>query len=218
MARPDTMGLGPAHHFFLIQMSLPTISSRDSSEGSSLLLGLQTGNETAWERLIEIYAPLVRSWCQIAGLPDAAIPDVVQEVFLAVHRRVADFRPQPGSTGFRGWLWTITRNHVRDYYRQRPVRGAGGSTAALMLHDLPDTAIVEEDPSEPMQVSSLLHRALQYVRCEFQESTWTAFWRTTVEGQRTADVAADLGVTAAAVRQARSRVLRRLREQLGDAR
>ena len=36
------------------------------------------------------------------------------------------------------------------------------------------------------------------------------------EGRRTADVAADLAVSPASIRQARSRVLRRLREEVGD--
>ncbi|MEZ6101764.1 MAG: hypothetical protein R3E01_22750 [Pirellulaceae bacterium] len=46
--------------------------------------------------------------------------------------------------------------------------------------------------------------------------TWDAFWRTAVLGQATADVADELGMTAAAVRKAKSRTLQRLRRQLGD--
>ena len=42
------------------------------------------------------------------------------------------------------------------------------------------------------------------------------FWRMTVDGQATAEVARDFGVSASAVRLAKSRVLRRLREELGD--
>ena len=53
-------------------------------------------------------------------------------------------------------------------------------------------------------------------RAEFEERTWQAFWRVTVEGQDTAEVAAQLGISANGVRQAKSRVLRRLREELGE--
>ena len=62
----------------------------------------------------------------------------------------------------------------------------------------------------------LFARALNLIRAEFQESTWEAFWRTTVEDQPAKDVAADLGISPGAVRVAKCRVLQRLREELGD--
>jgi DNA-binding HxlR family transcriptional regulator len=43
-----------------------------------------------------------------------------------------------------------------------------------------------------------------------------SFWRTAIEGGSPVDVAADLGVSPAAVRMARSRVLRRLKEAFGE--
>jgi RNA polymerase sigma-70 factor (ECF subfamily) len=42
------------------------------------------------------------------------------------------------------------------------------------------------------------------------------FWRVTVDGEATAEVARDLSVSPSAVRLAKSRILRRLREELGD--
>ena len=54
------------------------------------------------------------------------------------------------------------------------------------------------------------------VREEFEERTWEAFWRVTVEGQTSTAVADALSMTPAAVRQAKSRVLRRLREEFGE--
>ena len=62
----------------------------------------------------------------------------------------------------------------------------------------------------------LFARALELIRGEFEERTWTAFWRTAVEGQAAKDVAADLSMSPGAVRVAKSRVLHRLREELGD--
>jgi len=57
---------------------------------------------------------------------------------------------------------------------------------------------------------------LELVRGEFEERTWQAFWRAAVQGQAPADIATDLGMSPAAVRKVKSRVLRRLREELGD--
>ena len=51
------------------------------------------------------------------------------------------------------------------------------------------------------------------MRRDVQEKTWTAFWRVAVDGERPADVAADLGMSANAVYLARVRILARLREE-----
>jgi RNA polymerase sigma-70 factor (ECF subfamily) len=61
-----------------------------------------------------------------------------------------------------------------------------------------------------------LRRALEQIRPTVEPQTWNAFWNTTVLGRTATDVAAELGLTAGAVRQAKSRMLRRLRRQLGD--
>jgi RNA polymerase sigma-70 factor, ECF subfamily len=62
----------------------------------------------------------------------------------------------------------------------------------------------------------LLHRALALIRDDFEPRTWAAFWQTAVDGRATIDVAADLGMSPGAVRVAKSRVLHRLRADLGD--
>ena len=49
-----------------------------------------------------------------------------------------------------------------------------------------------------------------------QDRTWQVFWRCVVEGQAPSEISHDLGITPAAVRQAKSRVLRRLKEELGE--
>ena len=71
----------------------------------------------------------------------------------------------------------------------------------------------EEDAAE---VKGLYQRALDLIKGEFEERTWRAFWRVTVDDQPTDLVAAELGMAAVAVRIAKSRVLGRLREEVGD--
>jgi len=52
------------------------------------------------------------------------------------------------------------------------------------------------------------------VRAEFEHQTWEAFRRATIEGQPPARIALDLKMSIQAVYQAKSRVLRRLRQEL----
>ena len=57
---------------------------------------------------------------------------------------------------------------------------------------------------------------LDLVRGEFEESSWRAFWLTAIEDRSPAALSGELGMTTAAIRQAKSRVLRRIKEELGE--
>ena len=72
----------------------------------------------------------------------------------------------------------------------------------------------DDDP--PEQMRGLYQRALELVRAEFEGRTWQMFWRVVVDGLSPTAVASEMEVSDAAVRQAKSRVLRRLREEVGD--
>jgi RNA polymerase sigma-70 factor, ECF subfamily len=191
----------------------PTATSR------SLLERVQADDAAAWDRLVGLYAPLVFRWCRRWGLRDEDAADVFQEVFQAVATHVAGFRKEgPGDT-FRGWLRTITHNKVRDYFRQRrrEPEGVGGTDAQVRLAQVPAPEAADEDGGDDEQAErDLFRRALELIRGEFEERTWQAFWRTAVEGRATQDVAAELAMTPGAVRVAKSRVLQRLREEMGD--
>jgi RNA polymerase sigma-70 factor (ECF subfamily) len=187
------------------------------STSPSLVQRLGARDAEAWRRFCDLYGPLVYHWCQQSQMQPADAADVVQEVCSAVSKSIERFDGNRGGGSFRGWLRTITRNKINDFYRRaaRQARAAGGTDAqmqmALVGESIPDEASAIDDRREQVL---LCHRALEIVRAEFEQRTWGAFWRVVVEGQSTADVAAEMRVTPNAVRQAKSRVLRRLREEL----
>lgn len=199
---------------------MPAIDeSTSSSSGLSLAVRLRDGSADAWRELVDLYGPLVDDWCRQAGLAASSRADVGQEVFLAVHRGIGRFDPTHPRATFRGWLWTITRNAVLQMRRKHEPAAAGGSTAQGRLAELPDpwaNASSDDPPSTPDATASLLRRALDQIRPTVEPQTWAAFWHTAVLARSAPDVAAELGLTPAAVRQAKSRLLRRLRRQLGD--
>jgi len=196
--------------------SFPGNGSNGSSS-LSLAERLKDGSASAWGDLVRLYGPLVDRWCRNASVPPDAIPDVAQEVFLAVFRRVDRFDPDIPNATFRGWLWTVARSRIVEYYRKRNGGDVapGGSSALARLQAVVDPVPVHE-PTEPDEASALLRRALEQIRAEFTAGTWDLFWRATVLGHPTDLIANENGITPAAVRQAKSRVLRRLRKQLGD--
>jgi RNA polymerase sigma-70 factor (ECF subfamily) len=195
------------------------LASSESSSGLSLAVRLQDGSVDAWRELVDLYGPLIESWCRQAGVPPASRADIAQEVLLAVHRGIAKFNPGHPRATFRGWLWTITRNAVLQSRRSPEPEGAGGSTALARLAEVPELCLSsyeEAPPSDSNDTAALIARALDQIRPEVEEQTWAAFWNTAVMGHSATEAAADLGMTPMAVRQAKSRVLRRLRKQLGD--
>jgi RNA polymerase sigma-70 factor (ECF subfamily) len=149
----------------------------------------------------------------------ADAPDLGQEVFKAVARKVNDFHRDQVGDSFRAWIRAITRNKILDYFRgqQAEVSAAGGSEALTRLQQVP--ALEEDAPdsvSDAEETSLLYQQAVELIRTQFQERTWQAFWRVVVEEERPADVAAHLQMTVNAVYLARSRVLGRLREEFKD--
>ncbi len=192
-------------------------SADPGSISSSLLRQLQANRPDAWRRLVYLYGPLVYRWCRQTGLQAADATDVVQEVFRSVAAGVGRFRRRGPGDSFRGWLWTITRNKVRDHLRARAgFPGAvGGTDMQQRLAQLPESEPVSGEASQDDQAEAgLVHRAMEAIRGEFEDSTWESFWRMTVGGHTAAEIAGDLGLSKSAVRQAKYRVLRRLRQEL----
>lgn len=191
----------------------------DEHRTSVTLLGrLKSNDPKAWERLSELYGPLVYSWARRAGLQPEDAADVTQMVFQSVFTGFVHFRKDRPSDRFRDWLWTITRHRVIDHIRKlrSAAVGTGGSDAQVQWQQLPEDLFPEEaDAStEASETILLVRRALELVRAEFENKTWLACLRTTIDGASVADVANELEMTVGAVYVARSRVLKRLRQEL----
>jgi len=199
-------------------MVLSTGSSIGSTS-SSLIRRVRQHETDAWRHLVRLYGPLVNFWIGRTGLRDPDAEDVFQEVFTTVARGIAEFRKDRPTDTFRGWLRTIVRSRVVDFFRRaaRNPQAAGGSDHHGQLLRIADPDLLEcDEPEEAEQVHALRLRALELIRAAFQPKTWNMFWRVTVDGEATAEVARDLSVSPSAVRLAKSRILRRLREELGD--
>jgi RNA polymerase sigma-70 factor (ECF subfamily) len=191
------------------------MTSPDKQTSNTLLERIRARDEEAWRRLLHLYTPLVRYWCEQWSVRGQDADDIRQEVFQAVAVGLERFhRDQAGDT-FRGWLRGITRNKLLDHFRRRQNQpeAQGGTHAQRLLHEVPE----QDLPNDSEEVlGGLYRRALELVQSEFETRTWEAFWRSAVDGQAPADVGRELGMTPAAVRKAKSRVLHRLREEVGE--
>ena len=182
------------------------------STSSSLLLRLRRpGKQAAWQRFIDLYTPLLYYWACRMGLAAHDAADLVQDVFVVLVQKLPQFQYDPGKS-FRSWLRTVAENRWRDALRKRAAGPDERRRRRAGRCGRPGRG--RRRMGRPNIVSSWSARAIQLMRTDFEEKTWKACWALVVEGKSGTAIAAELGMTIDAVYAARSRVLRRLRQEL----
>ena len=186
---------------------------------SSLLRGAGARDPAAWQRLVNLYSPLVRHWCrQVRGSVRRYSGCLAGDI---CDRLREDRNVCPGSSrdniprlGLAGLPSTSSRNTLAGGGEA----AVGGTDAQKRFQQIPaEERGTDVELSESAgELIELYRSALKQVQNQFEDRTWKAFWRVTIENASPAEVAAELGMTANAVRQAKSRVLRRLKEELGE--
>lgn len=88
-----------------------------ASPSDAALLGrIAEGDLESFQTFYGRYAGRVLAYARQLGRDRDVAEDVVQEVFVAVWRRAASYRPDRGDIA--GWLYTITRNKMVDLWRR----------------------------------------------------------------------------------------------------
>ena len=172
-----------------------------------------TPADADWVRLDDLYRPLIRTWLARTPGLTSEIDDLTQEVFVVIVRELPRFRRQRDGS-FRAWLRQVTVNQVRAWRRTR---------RPLPLDDL---RVVDgylsqlEDPASPLSQQwdrehdqHVFNRLLAAARPDFTPSTWEAFRLFALGEGTAAEVAEQTGLSVNAVIVAKSRVLKRLREE-----
>ncbi len=182
----------------------------------SLLNRLRHSPESeTWNRLVELYAPLIRTWLRKYDVQDSDADDLVQEVLLAVSKDLGKFDHGGHPGAFRGWLKAILVNRLRKFWRARDRRpqARGDSDIDARLSQL-------DDPSSEMSLiwnrehdQYVLRQLLALAEPHFARNTWTAFCRVALDGAKPDVVAAEMGISRNAVIVAKCRVLSRLRQE-----
>ena len=180
-------------------------------ETSLTWLGRLTGSPTEgdWKQLLDVYGPLLRGWLARSAVAAADHDDLIQDVLMVVVRRVSEFEHR-GPGAFRAWLRGILANRLRKYFRDGPP-----SAAAIDLDAVADPDSVLGRAWDREHNEYLAAWALRLVEGDFAPATWAAFRRQVLDGRPPREVASELGLSVNAVLLAKSRVLKRLRAELG---
>jgi RNA polymerase sigma-70 factor (ECF subfamily) len=180
----------------------------------SLLERLRSHPDPAsWQRLVDLYTPLIRNWLGRYALQISDAEDLTQDVLGVLIQELPHFRHDLRRGAFRRWLRTITVNRLRNFWRaRRPLTGSGDVDQVLDQLEDPDSDLSHRwDEDHDRYV---LRRLLELIEPEFEPSTWRAFRLAVLEERSTAEVAAELSISANAVRIAKSRVLNRFRQEI----
>jgi RNA polymerase sigma-70 factor (ECF subfamily) len=185
------------------------------STSLSLLEQLRTRpDEAAWRRLVDLYQPLIRHWLKRDPTLRDEAEDLVQEVLTVLIRELPHFqRERAGS--FRSWLRTITWNRLQAFWQLRSHR------PQLLASDCHDSVLAQlEDPESALSSQwddehdrHVVGRLLDLIEPQFEPATLQAFRRLVFDEAKVAEVASELRISVNAVLLAKSRVLKRLRQE-----
>jgi RNA polymerase sigma factor CnrH len=167
-----------------------------------------SGDRRAYGVLVKRHAASLAQAARGFGLPETDIDDVVQEAFVAAWRHLGDY---DATRSFRGWLFRIALNKMRDLHRFRRVRrflfGAVSLDSAESL-SLPD----DEPDAERQAIACADLRAVQKVLDGLDRDLREAIVLTAVVGLSQPEAAAALGASVKSVEGRVARARRRLAE------
>lgn len=168
-------------------------ASRHEVEASLVDAVRDGGDHQAFERLYQLYAPMVHG-ILLARVPYDEVADLVQDVFLLAYRKLATLRD---GSAFGGWLAMIARNRATDYHRQT-------RRSEELSDDVPHHPPPEAEASEILAVIRALPEA-------YREPLILRL----VEGMTGEEIAERTGMKHASVRVNLHRGMKMLRTQLG---
>ena len=187
------------------------------NETSLSLLGRirQSDDADSWNRLLDLYTPLIRSWLRKYEVESNDAEDLLQEVFATVAQEFPNFEHNQRTGAFRNWLRKILVFRLQNYWRgrKRLPKAKGGSSILGQLDLLEDGSSELSQLWNEQHDRNVVSRLMDLVKPRFQNSTWEAFRRQMFMNQKPEQIAKDLDIGVGSVYMARNRVLAALRAE-----
>ncbi|HWY88622.1 MAG TPA: sigma-70 family RNA polymerase sigma factor [Gemmataceae bacterium] len=140
----------------------------------SLLIRLRDFQDhEAWVQFVDVYAPLVYGYARKHGLQDADAADLTQGCMRQVAAHVGSLEYDRRRGSFRGWLFTIVRNKLRNSLAEprHLFQGSGDSRMQRFLETQAAPDVAEEADWEHAYRLSMLAWASEQVRPLVEEAT-----------------------------------------------
>lgn len=182
---------------------------------ATLLAALKSREDrAAWDEFVVVYQPVFYRMARRRGMQDADAQDLVQQVLMRISAAIGRYEGQP-EIRFRHWLRRLANNAIATALSRKPRDLAEGGSATMPLNA--DDVSISSELSQEIEAEyerELYLRATATVRNEVNPETWRAFELTMIEGLSCEVAAEKIGKAIGTVYAARSRIVRRLSEQI----
>jgi RNA polymerase sigma factor (sigma-70 family) len=181
----------------------------DATTSASLVLKLRDHSDaSAWSEFVDVYSPLIYGFCRAREVQSSDAADITQEVLLRVSKAMRTFEYDRAKGLFRDWLAKVVLNEIRRYSNKtRPT-----ATDPNELDQ--DAGVIESEWNEHFH-QHIFAKALERCKLHFTNETWSLFESTWIHKRPAEDVATERGIGIDRIYVARSRVLKRLRYEVG---
>lgn len=168
-----------------------------------LIAAWRRGDEAAATALVHRHSPAVGRYLLASGAASADVEDLLQEAFYRAFRGLDGWR---GEGSFRGWVFRIAGNLLRDRFRA----GKGRHFVEIEEFDLPDHA----DPAGELVASEAEQRLLDGLE-QLPRLQREVFLLRVQQGWDYVEIATAVGSTPGAARVHYHHAVKRLKEWLG---
>ena len=179
--------------FLLSREPVNYVLNQTASPEARLVERIETGDAEAFNELYRRFAPMVHG-IALSRVPRAEADDLVQEVFISVHKNLSSLRDR---NAVGPWLAKIARNRASNFYRT--------------VH--PSDELTDEIAGSPNSKPEAFE-ILSVIRSMPDSYRETLVLRL-VEGLTGPEIAAQTGMSVDSVRVNLHRGMKTLREKLG---
>ena len=173
------------------------MSIHDACDDNTLIDRIVQGDLTAFETLYDRYASKVLKRCYFICLNTADAHDLMQEVWIKVFLRLHSFKRQ---AAFSTWLYRLTTNHCLNHLKTK------ARTASLLENVEPEKGSAN-DSTHSVEVHTILSKL------SIEDRTLLAM---KYMGEYTyEEIASACGIGASAAKMRVSRLMAKLREEVG---
>ena len=187
--------------------------NNETTRSSVLKAVADTGNESAWARLFDLYAGFVFSIARSKGLRGEDADDVVQVVFADLARMMPTFKYDRAKGKFRSYLMGLVHWRVKDKLRlvQRD-----NDQMKVYLDEVANMPPADRDFAEREWQAAALEEALRRIKPDVRTEHYAAFVASAVEGQDTETVMRLYNLSRDNLSQIRTRLTAKLQEMVPE--
>ncbi|MFH0983185.1 MAG: sigma-70 family RNA polymerase sigma factor [Planctomycetota bacterium] len=180
----------------------------DTTSGTLLNRVKDFRDATAWRDFFALYFPLLRKYARMRGLRAADAEEVAQECMHTLARHLRSFEYTRSRGRFRGFLRTLVENKIVDLHRRRPQPFRFGKLERVAA------PAADDEVWDRVWLREHLTYCIERLESRCSDHTVQAFKLYALQDWPVEKVCRALGLTANQVYLAKTRMIRRLRQDM----